>query len=241
MAKITGIRLTHLRNDESYSFHKVASALATEISSDSLKPLTAAYVEAFERLRLAIDQSAGQGMAQVVREADAARDNAWRGCNSYIKAVSLYSPNETERSAAEKIAAVFASYGNPTSLTLSEETSVVDNLIESVEALGTKCISEAKFTAWLSDFKTKEEAYEKASEAHVNDRASKVLGEVKRAREAADKEYSAVTSMVEALSVVYGDEGFLDFVSKLNVIIERQKQVTKFRRTRLAKTSGEKE
>ena len=75
----------------------------------------------------------------------------------------------------------------------------------------------------------------------MNDRASKVLGEVKRAREAADKEYSAVTSMVEALSVVYGDEGFLDFVSKLNVIIERQKQVTKFRRTRLAKTSGEKE
>lgn len=232
--KINSINLARLRNDEAYTFHLGVSHLAAAVESESLKPLCAVYAAAFEKLKAAIDFSSEKSAALEAREADAERDTSWRGCNAYIKAVAGYSPDSAERAAAGKVATLFEKYKNPVNLSLAEETSVLDNLIESIEALGNGVTEAAGFGKWLADLKAKQDAYKALAKANVSDAAVKVLGEVKAAR-AADSAYSSVVAMVEALAVVQGEAAFAKFVAELNVIIDRQNQTTK---NRSAKAKG---
>lgn len=239
--KINSIKLPRLRNDEAYTFHLGASAFAVAVDCESLKPLCAVYTAAFERLKAAIDFSSEKSAAFEARDADAARDNSWRGCNAYIKAVAAYSPDLEERAAANKVATLFEKYKNPVNLSLAEETSVLDNLIESIEALGNDVVEAAGFGKWLADLKAKQNAYKAMAKANVSDAAAKVLGEVKSARTEADKAYSSVVTMVEALAVVQGEAAFTKFVSELNVIIDRQNQTTKNRSTKAASSNPKNE
>lgn len=233
--KINSINLARLRNDEAYTFHLGVSHLAAAVESESLKPLCAVYAAAFEKLKAAIDFSSEKSAALEARAADAERDTSWRGCNAYIKAVAGYSPDSAERAAAGKVATLFEKYKNPVNLSLAEETSVLDNLIESIEALGNGVTEAAGFGKWLADLKAKQDAYKALAKANVSDAAVKVLGEVKAARAAADSAYSSVVAMVEALAVVQGEAAFAKFVAELNVIIDRQNQTTK---NRSAKAKG---
>ncbi|MCM1321566.1 MAG: DUF6261 family protein [Bacteroides sp.] len=235
--KINSIQLSRLRNDEVYTFHLGASALAAAVDSELLKPLCAVYTAAFAKLKTAIDVGSEKSTAGEARDADAARDTAWRGCNAYIKAVAGYSPDAAERAAADKIAVLFEKYKNPVNLSLSEETSVLDNLIESVEAQGTDAIEAAGFGKWLADLKSKQDAYKTAAKTHVSDAAAKVLGEVKTARAEADEAYSSVVTMAEALAVVQGEDAFAKFASELNVIIDRQNRTMKNRSAKSASAS----
>lgn len=239
--KINSIKLSRLRNDEAYTFHLGASTLAASVESESLKPLCSAYTAAFERLKAAIDFSSEKSPAFEARDADAARDNSWRGCNSYVKAVSAYSPDAEERAAALKVATLFEKYKNPVNLSLAEETSVLDNLIESVGALGNDVVEAAGFGKWLADLKAKQDEYKTLAKASVSEAAAKVLGEVKAARAEADKAYSSVVTMVEALAVVQGEAAFAKFASELNVIIDRQNQTTKNRSAKAASSSAKDE
>lgn len=229
MAKTAKIGLKNLRNDESYSFHKAVSELASQIKYDGAKPFSEAYGEAFSALREAIDQEAGQSAAARAQEADGARDVAWQGANAYIKAMGMYHPVVETRRAAEKIMSLFEKYGNPTKLSLAEETSVLENLVESIERQAADEVETCIFGVWVSNIKERQAEFAMASKISVEEKADRIVGKVKNARTSCDDAFASVCSYANAMSKIAGSEGFDDFISRVNVIIERQRQTTRAR------------
>lgn len=238
MAKLTAISLVRLRNDESYTFHKAVSELASAVTAETVRTFAETYAAAFLSLKAAIDESAGQSAAAAARDADSARDEAWRGANAYIRCAAAYHPDDGARRAAAVILSLFEKYGNPTELSLAAETGVIDNLVESVGALDAALIEESGFAVWIDALKARQEDYETAAKASVDDRAAKIVGAVKSARSACDDAYSALAAIVNALAPVAGDATLNDFISRANVVIERQKTVLKTRSALSSRDTG---
>lgn len=232
MKKLSAITLKTLRNEEAYTFHKEASALAATLQNEKVKPLATAYKAAFDALSLAIDKSAGQSAAKTAQDADAERDVSWQGANSYLKCLSTYSPDKAEKEAAATLYSLFEKYGNPVRLSLAEETGVIDNLIQSIEAQSAEVIKACAFSKWLADLKEKQEAFVSASRISVSEASAKVLGVVKSARDDADLAYTSLAVTVNALLVLDGASELSDFADKHNVLVEKQKAVIKARKAK---------
>lgn len=228
-----------LKNDEAYSFHKAVCELAKTVTLEAAAPTVSAYGAAFEKLKSAIDRTPDASTAKVAQDMDAARDFSWRGAKAYLKCMATYALNEGKKEAAGKILSLFEKYGNPVELPLAEETSVVDNLIESVESLDASVIESAAFGEWLSDLKSRQAAYEEAERANLSEKAGKVLGEVKSARAECDTCYSNLVAVVNTFTMIQGGDSFKDFINPLNVMIDQHKAVAKARATKASQKSEE--
>lgn len=231
MSKLNAITVSVLRNDEAYTFHQVMSELALSVKDSRARSCAENYVKKFDNYRLAIDKSTGNTVATRAREADAARSVAWRGANSYIKAMATYCPVSNQKIAAVPIRSLFEKYGSLLNLSHAEKTSLIENLIESIETVGYDAINAAGFKPWLSDLKKKQSAYKKVVKITVDEVSAKVVGVVRFARVAVDSAFIDFSKIVNAVCLLDGDVNFADFLKKANVIIKKQKTVIKVRKT----------
>lgn len=92
---------------------------------------------------------------------------------------------------------------------------------------------------WITDLKTKENAYLAAAAQRTEADAARQVGIVKETRTAAETAYRSLVDTVKALAMINGDAEYATFIDHVNAMIERQKAISKARVTRAKKKEDE--
>ena len=188
----------------------------------------------------ALKESSSIPSASVASNADGERDLAWRGVNAYAKAMTAH-PTEATRTTAIEVKALFDKYGDPTSLSQTEESGVLHNLIQDLQALPAEKRTALALDVWIADLEAKEKTFLAAVQQRTSDQSSRVVGIVKQSRQKADEAYDSLVETVNALVLLEGEADYATFIDHVNVLIDRQKTVLKTRSTLNAKKAGQTE
>ena len=192
-------------------------------------------VDAFDD---ALKASATNPATATATAADDARDASWRGGNNYLTAMCAYPDAEIAAYAAEA-KSLFDKYGDPTKLAQTEESGVLHNLLQDLEALDSSKRTALNLDVWITDLKTKEEAFLAAAAQRTEADAARQVGIVKETRTAAETAYRSLVDTVNALAMINGDAEYATFIDHVNAMIERQKAISKARVTRAKKKEDE--
>ena len=192
-------------------------------------------VDAFDD---ALKASATNPATATATAADDARDASWRGGNNYLTAMCAYPDAEIAAYAAEA-KSLFDKYGDPTKLAQTEESGVLHNLLQDLEALDSSKRTALNLDVWITDLKTKEEAFLAAAAQRTEADAARQVGIVKETRTAAETAYRSLVDTVNALAMINGDAEYAMFIDHVNAMIERQKAISKARVTRAKKKEDE--
>ena len=192
-------------------------------------------VDAFDD---ALKASATNPATATATATDDARDAAWRGGNNYLTAMCAHPDAEIAAYAAEA-KSLFDKYGDPTKLAQTEESGVLHNLLQDLEALDSSKRTALNLDVWITDLKTKENAFLAAAAERTEADAARQVGIVKETRTAAETAYRSLVDTVNALAMINGDAEYATFIDHVNAMIERQKAISKARVTRAKKKEDE--
>ncbi len=216
------------------------SVLAEGRASSALNASLGVFNGAVDEFDEALKESASLPSSSVASAADTERDSAWRGCNAYARAMTAH-PTEATRTAAFEVKALFDKYGDPTALPQTEESGVLHNLLQDLQAMPAEKRTALALDVWISDLEEKEKVFLAAVQQRTSEQASRVVGIVKQSRQKAEAAYDSLVDTVNALVLLEGEADYATFIDHVNVLIDRQKTVLKTRSTLNAKKAGQTE
>ena len=238
MKKIKTISLTSLRVEEDFGFQKLILAETENLPSEETPSAQTAAVTAFETAFNAFDTalkaSATNPATASATDADTARDQSWRAANAYVKAMCSH-PTADIANAASEAKSLFDKYGDPTSLAQTEESGILHNLLQDLEAFDSAKRTSLNLDVWITDLQAKEDAFLAAAAQRTEADATRQVGIVKETRTAADAAYRSLVDTVNALALLNGDAEYATFIDHVNALIDRQKSILKARTTRAKK------
>ena len=238
MKKIITLNLTRLRTEEAFGYLKQILAETANLPAEETPAAQTAAVNAFETAYDAFDAalkaSATNPATATVTDADEARDLSWRGINTFVKAMCAHPTAEVAANAAEA-KSLFDKYGDPTKLAQTEESGVLHNLLQDLEAFDASKRTSLNLDVWITDLKTKENAFLAAAAERTEADAARQVGIVKETRTASEAAYRSLIDTVNALAMINGDAEYATFIDHVNAMIERQKAISKARTTRAKK------
>jgi len=250
MKKIKTISLTSLRVEEDFGFLKLVLAETEnlpgqgeeepglpDVQSTTPSALTTAvssFETAFNAFDTALKASATNPATASATDADTARDQSWRAANAYVKAMCSH-PTADIANAASEAKSLFDKYGDPTSLAQTEESGILHNLLQDLEAFDSAKRTSLNLDVWITDLQAKEDAFLAAAAQRTEADATRQVGIVKETRTAADAAYRSLVDTVNALALLNGDAEYATFIDHVNAVIDRQKSILKARTTRAKK------
>lgn len=242
MKKIKTISLTSLRVEEDFGFQKLILAETETLPSEETPSVQTAAVTAFETAFNAFDTalkaSATNPATATATDADTARDQSWRAANAYVKAMCSH-PTADIANAASEAKSLFDKYGDPTSLAQTEESGILHNLLQDLEAFDSSKRTSLNLDVWITDLQEKEDAFLAAATQRTEADAARQVGIVKETRTAADAAYRSLVDTVNALAMINDDTAYATFIDHVNAVIDRQKGILKARKTNNAKKKEE--
>ena len=243
MKKINTLNVKQLRTEECFGYLKQVLAETSNLPSEETPAAQTTAVNAFETAFDAFDTalkaSAVNPATASATNADVERDQSWRGINAYVKAMCNHPTADIAATAAEA-KSLFDKYSDPTSLAQTEESGVLHNLLQDLEAFDSSKRTSLALDVWITDLKTKEEAFLAAAAARTEADAARQVGIVKETRTAAEAAYRSLVDTVNALAMINGDAAYATFIDHVNAMIDRQKAISKARSTRAKKDDEEK-
>ena len=255
MKKIKTISLTSLRVEEDFGFQKLILAETEnlpgqgeeepglpDVQSTTPPALTAAvnsFETAFNAFDTALKASSTNPATASATNADMERDQSWRAANAYVKAMCSH-PTADIANAASEAKSLFDKYGDPTSLAQTEESGVLHNLLQDLEAFDSGKRTSLNLDVWITDLQEKEDDFLAAAAERTEADAARQVGIVKETRTAADAAYRSLVDTVNALAMIEGDGDYATFIEHVNAVIERQKAISKARTTRGKKKEEDK-
>lgn len=248
MKKILTLSLSRLHTEESFGFLKDVENEYPKLptSQEETPAILTTAVNNSTTANTAFDDvlegDAADPNVEIMMAADAKRDKRWRGVNAYVKAMCNH-PDEEVAAKAEEFKAIFDRYGDPTSLSLTEESGVLHNLVADLNVFATDEFEKIGLTAWTDELEAAMEEFQEASAERNRIKASQLnkLGQVKEKRKAAEEAYRVLVNTVNSLVTIYGDTDYATFIDRVNARIDRQKTTIKTRDTRNKKVKEEEE
>ena len=251
MKQLSALNIARLRTEESFGYQKqvVAETANLPISEEEERPgglsVMAAtdsvletkvneFTTAVDAFDDALKASATNPATATATATDDARDASWRGSNNYLTAMCAHPDEEIAVYAAET-KSLFDKYGDPTKLAQTEESGVLHNLLQDLEALDSSKRTALNLDVWITDLKMKENAFLAAAAKRTEADAARQVGIVKETRTASEAAYRSLIDTVNALAMINGDAEYATFIDHVNAMIERQKAISKARSTRAKK------
>ena len=251
MKQLSALNIARLRTEESFGYQKQVVAetanlpiggeeerpggLSVMAATDSiLETKVNEFTTAVDAFDDALKASATNPATATATATDDARDASWRGSNNYLTAMCAHPDAEIAAYAAEA-KSLYDKYGDPTKLAQTEESGVLHNLLQDLEALDSSKRTALNLDVWITDLKTKENAFLAAAAERTEADAARQVGIVKETRTAAEAAYRSLVETVNALAMINGEAAYATFIDHVNAMIERQKAISKARSTRVKK------
>jgi hypothetical protein len=201
--KIKELHFSRLRNNEHFEFMRHVTNLVREYGAAALRvepqftALTAAHAKEDEVL-MKISKSA---LTARIAEADAARDEVYRGLMNTVRAASVHF-TPAVREAGERVSILTDTYGNAARLAVEEETSALANLLKD---LLTKYGADAEtlgLVPWIQELDRRNLAVERLIEGRFEEGAGRSTLVMKDVRAEVDAAYGSLVDMFFAQSLV---------------------------------------
>ena len=251
MKQLSALNIARLRTEECFGYLKQVETetanlpigseeerpggLSTMSATDSvLETKVSEFTTAVDAFDDALKASAVNPATATATATDDARDASWRGANNYTAAMCAH-PDAEIATYATEAKSLFDKYGDPTKLAQTEESGVLHNLLQDLEALDASKRTALALDVWIADLKAKEEAFLAAAAQRTEADAARQVGIVKETRTAAEAAYRSLIDTVNALAMINGDTAYATFIDHVNAMAERQKAISKARSTRAKK------
>lgn len=251
MKQLSTLNIARLRTEECFGYLKqvvaetenlpiqeeteTPSGVSVLSTVDSvLKTKVDEFITSYDAFDDALKASSTNPATATATATDNARDAAWRGANNYLTAMCDHPTAEVAANAAEA-KSLFDKYGDPTKLAQTEESGILHNLLQDLEAFDSSKRTSLNLDVWIADLKAKEEAFLAAAAERTEADAARQVGIVKETRTAAEAAYRSLVDTVNALAMINGDAEYATFIDHVNAMIERQKAISKARTTRAKK------
>lgn len=233
MNKIKSFAIQKLRNNEDYTFQKSFADMAKKYLTENnmISTAVATHANALIAFDIALNKLSGISKAVLATEADAERDQAWSGANAYLYALANFCPDNKMKTAAFEIYTLFEKFGNPTRLGLSAESSVIQNLIDSIQMLPGETISDCGFTLWYNTLVSKQNQFVSATNTKNSAEAAVIVGNVKDSRNSVDNAYRSAIAVINAVASIQPTDKIATFIAELNNLIDEKIAILKARKT----------
>ena len=189
--------------------------------------LIGCHIALFARMVQAYDDSLMGGgrwhTSGELKAADQQRDNA-QSC--FLKQIRIYANHyDAERRTQGQLLAILAQkYADKTRISHSEQTSLVENLIQEAESerYWAAVAALPELPGWLNALKAANVRFKAAMQKQVEERmrrSSKKKAKVTRA--SLQKSYEALVTLFNAWAMVLGDADYVDLFAWWNALIDR--------------------
>ena len=248
MKQLSALNIARLRTEECFGFLKQVETetanlpigseeerpggLSTMSATDSiLETKVNEFTTTVDAFDDALKASSTNPATATATATDDARDASWRGNNNYLTAMCAHPDAEIAAYAAE-VKSLFDKYGDPTKLAQTEESGVLHNLLQDLEALDSSKRTALNLDVWITDLKTKEDAFLAAAAQRTEADAARQVGIVKETRTAAEAAYRTLVDTVNALAMINGDADYATFIDHVNARKPSRRHVLRGRRRR---------
>ena len=222
--EIQSLRLPTLRNDGNFQFHADTIALIIEANPGRLgiAAIFPPYQKAHQHQDEVLKKISASGYTQQIQEADHERDNAYSAISAVIKAM-LKHFDPVIREAARKLRVLTKDYGYINQKSYAEQTSAVYNIVQEFRGNYASQTELLTLTKMVDELERANLAIEALMKERVDETAQKNHGNMKDARANTDAAYQAIRKRINSLVEVEGPENYMEFITKLNVVIDRYK------------------
>jgi len=241
MSKIQNLNLSALRNEEAFGFLQQVQAETKYLTDATIESIIDNLTTSLEEFDKALKESDKLPSVALARECDTARDTAWSGLNAYCKAVATYHPDADVKATAQKTYDIVLKYGNPIRLPQTQESGVLHNLLQDLNALPAEDRTKAALDAWINHLSECENNFLAAVGERTVEESARINGIVKQTRTATEAAYRKLVEVVNALNGLLAESDYTIFIDHVNALIDRQKTILKTRSTISAKKEEETE
>ena len=220
MKEIQDISLPRMNNGAHFTF--VSNILARAEADSKVKTKAAELVAALNAAVAAEDEalkiSQKSLLTDEIAKADSDRDALYAG---YKKAVEGFQamPIADMAQAAKELAQHIKDYRISTTDQLDKETGLLVNFIADLETKYATQVATLSLTAFVTNMKEANERVRTLTLQRTEDRMSLPIGAMKAARAASDEAYRQLVKMVNALTLVFGEADYADFIDYVNTEI----------------------
>jgi hypothetical protein len=224
--KIIRLKLNLLRNEEWFNFFTEFKTLVTQATPGALNidDLFAAFLTLYTQADDALEILRKSSLTEEIVHLDGLRDGTFRGIADNVRS-SLHHFDPARREAAHRIIPIFDHYGDLARKPFNEETAGIVNFLQEVRNKYAPQVQILGINEWLNELERNNNDFETAvleRNAEIAARPDVNMLDVRRKTGLC---YHQIVERLEALILLNGETAYGDFVTKLNVNIERYKNV----------------
>jgi murein L,D-transpeptidase YcbB/YkuD len=216
-----------LRNEVHAEYHTDVIALFTVYSpaSQGIVPQYDPYKAAYDDEIAALDIILKSEFTDEIKEYDLVRDKTFRGFSDAVKAFTNHF-NKEKREAGERVNNILAHYGNIAAHTIDAETAAIDDLLRELRLDGhVQDVTALGLTEWVDQLEIENNEFKTLMYNRYNELAARTALRMKTTRKATDSAFRHLLNQLDALVLVNGETDYIAFITALNVISERYKNI----------------
>lgn len=235
--KTTG--LSTMRNEELFGIAKfVCSEVDTNFPEDpeeGVYPLTEPRTALLNNFKIYDDymnQPKTDSITKLCQEWDDKRIKSWRNGFDYTLLMNEYPGGDLDNYPKE-ILEIYLKYGNPSSLSQTERTSRLHNLLQDLKAYMDGLLeNKFDFKPWLDELDHCEIEFELVEHRRAEEKAKIEIGAIDKARKDCEKALKNFLDMVNVVVKYQNTTDYDSFIDNVNNYISRQLAFVKSRSTK---------
>jgi len=224
--EIEKMNMHRLNSDAHFQFNRQNCTLLNKLidvfKSDEVS--TAQITKYGERLAVedgALKKVIKSALTQKINDADAARDETFRGLLDHNKAQRKHFESNM-RDAALRLQIVLDTYGDVSKKAMQEQTSAVHNLCqELLSERYSPYIQRTALTPWVYELLRRNNAFDALVQERYKEDSAKSGVKLKEARAAVDESYHTIIKRIEATMLLQSPEPFLEYVKMHNLAVAK--------------------
>ncbi len=225
MFKISRINIQRMNNGAHFTFASniLARAEADNTVNTKASELVSNLKTAVNAEDEALNISQKSHFTDEIVKANKSRDTLYRGYRKAVKAF-LCMPDANMSGAAKVLIQHIKNYKINPRYQLDKKTGLLINFINDLENTYSAQVATLGLTIFVTKMKEANEQVMNSTLQRTNERMGITVGALRTARIVTDEAYRALTKMVNALAVVYGEDDYISFIDYVNAEITHYKR-----------------
>lgn len=219
------IHLSRLQNAEHLTLMNDVLALLKNANIEALNPLKEELSEGVKKAEIAQVQIRKSEHTEELVALDEKRDKLYRGLVLRVQSEE-FSKQKDKAEAARKVALVVNAYGNFTKHNYQKETTEIQNFIvdlKSDEYLSS--VQKIGLTEWVNWLEEANNLFFTRYTERRDAYAEQPVYDVKNIRKDLDAVFKKIQDMTKALQILQSSEAINTFIAKINVSIDKWKDI----------------
>lgn len=194
----------------------------SDLSGLGLSGVKTEFDDAFDALENAMKPVRKNEHTKTLAELDSERDAIFTGLKQYALSF-LNFPDEAKKKSAQRIEAIFESYGKDvTKRAYRDVTAIIRNLLSDFEKSENQShVNALGITQWVAPLKEANEQFDVLHSNRTMEQSKKELGKTQEARDVMQGMFDKLGKAISAMAFVNGEEKYRNLANAINEEVKR--------------------